>query len=85
MNKNRGGKKWDTSRISKIIKKVSAERMGVEKLTMQPWRDIAIIINKKYLRKKFEENKEDEKNINKNSIENIQIKYKLYIAGIIYG
>ena len=45
--------------------------MEVKKLTVQPWRDIVITINKKYLKKKFEGDKKNEKNINENNIENI--------------
>ena len=70
-NKNRRDKKWNTSRINKIIKKINAKKIKMKKLTIQSWRDIAIIINKKYLKKKFGGDEEDEKNINKNNIENI--------------
>ena len=50
---------------------MSVEKMGIKKLTVQLQRDITIVISKKYLRKKFEKDKKNEKNINKNSIKNI--------------
>ena len=71
IDENKKDKKWDIVKISKVIKKINLEKMRVKKLTVQRWRDIVIIISRKYLKKKFERDEEDKEDVNENDIKNI--------------
>ena len=71
IDEDKKGKKWDTARISKMIKKINLKEMRVKGLTVQRWRDMTITISRKYLKKKFGGDEEDEKDINEDDIENI--------------
>ena len=80
-----GKKKWDTGRMGWAMKKwVGEEGMGVMGLMVQLWREIAIAISWKYLRKGFRWDEEDEERVNKDEVEDMQVGYGSHVAGMIY-
>lgn len=59
-----------------------------QKLTIKSWRDINIVVNHKFLRKKEKRFKHNEKNLNddddENEIENMQTNHDIHVASIVY-
>ena len=64
---------------------INKKRIKMTKLTMQLWKEIAIVINWKYLKKKFQWNEKNKKKINKNKMENMQMDHELHVTRMIYA
>ena len=53
-------------------------------LTMQSWREIAIAISQKYLKKGFQRDEKDKKRVNEDEMKDMQVGHRSHMAGIIY-
>ena len=83
---DKGKWKWNIKQMSQAMKKwINEKRMGVMELTMQLWKEIAIAINWKYLKKRFQWDEENKEKINEDKVEDMQVSHKLHIAGMIYA
>ena len=52
--KNKRKKKWDMEWINQTMKKqINEKKMKMTKLMVQLWKEIVIVINRKYLKKNF--------------------------------
>ena len=63
---------------------IGEEGMKMTGLTMQLWKEIAIAINQKYLKKRFQQDEEDEERVNEDEVENMQINHESHVTGMIY-
>ena len=63
---------------------INEERMKIIKLMVQLWKKIAIAINWKYLRKKFQWDEENKKEVNEDKMEDMQIDHGSHVTGMIY-
>ena len=69
------------------MKRINEKELD-EELTLQSWRTISIVINRKYLKKKEKCFEFDEKDLNdetqKNDIEDLQTEHNTHIANMMY-
>ena len=69
------------------MKRINEKKLD-EKLTLQSWRNINIVINRNHLKKEKKCFELDEKNLNdetqKDDIENLQIEHSTHIANMMY-
>ena len=52
---------------------------------MQPWKKITIAISRKYLKKGFQQDKENKKKVNENKVKDMQANHGSHVAKMIYA
>ncbi len=88
------GKKWTSERMRNVLKRESRVELSGQELTIQSYRDIAIGISRKFMRRStvFHKDKGDEKEEEEwneesmaTAIANAQAGHTSHIAGMIYA
>ena len=78
---------WAFTRMSREMKRISEKRLD-ERLTLQSWRNISIVISRRYLKEEKKRFELDEKDLNdetqKDDIEDLQTGHSTHIASMMY-
>src|SRR6186713_1535079 len=86
--KDPDGTKWTSERLKKVLKRESMAGMGTE-MTIQAYREVAIAMSRRYLRKewRFRMDEDDEDGENEDEWSHIdeQAGHTAHIAGMIYA